>query len=629
MVGYAGNILHVDLCSGTIKQIPTEIYADSYLGGRGIATKLYWDLVPPEVGAFSPQNILVFMTGTFVGCGIPGANRMMIVGKSPLPDPEGFCYGNFGGFFPWELKRAGFDGIIITGASESPVYLWVENGQAQLRDASALWGKFPSEVERILKDFHGKGVKYLTIGPAGENLVHSAVIVGSHRSSSAGGLGAVMGSKKLKAIAVRGSSKISVSDEDVLVCLAKDIYRINKRLRLTIGPKIRRSGRDSIIEIVGNSKCPYCNLDCVAAICLYGKRLRGLRKCQSMEYYLPWDYSKADEPIDTLFDAPTLANEYGICTFELEGIVEWLFAMREEGVIDSRTSELPLEKIGTREFLEELLNSVSYRRGFGALLAEGLNRAGENWSTEGKKIFSKTSGISVSHHVRILARELVEARSYLVNMLLYQFEPRRSRPLLHHGFLLPAWHMHIMDPHLSPIDGATLVKISRLFWDSELAFDNTTYSGKGIAAVKQQNAVYINDSLGLCDWAYPLTYSLVTEDYIGCPNLEAKIYSAVFGSDPIESQGKLEEVANRIVTLQRMILIREGWKYPESDYPPEMHFKQPLAPSRFGEPGWAPGKDGLPVDRIGTVLDVHGYKKMLNEYYKIRGWVDGKPLVWD
>ncbi|MEM0488052.1 MAG: aldehyde ferredoxin oxidoreductase N-terminal domain-containing protein [Candidatus Bathyarchaeia archaeon] len=629
MFAIMGKILSVDLSNGVLEELPTEDYARDYIGGRGIATRLYWENVKPETQSFDADNILVFMTGSLVGTGLPGANRMMIVGKSPLPHPEGFCYGNFGGFFPLELKRSGYDGIVIKGQSERPVYLWIENGKAELRDAEMLWGRFPSEVETILRRIHGPGLKFLTIGPAGENLVRSAVIVGSHRSSSAGGLGSVMGAKRLKAIAVRGNKKVKVANRNALLELIKFVNSVNKRLRLTIGPKIRLSGKADLIEILGNSHCPYCNFECVAAQCLYGKKLKGLRKCQSMEYYLPWLYSKESEPIETLFDAPTLANEYGICTFELEAIIEWIYNLHKIGLLTQGHCELPLSEIGTRKFLEALLHSISYREGLGEILAEGLHRAPRHLPSEYEDVLLKTACIPVSEHVGILARELIEARSYLINMLLYQIEPRRSRPILHHGFVLPAWHMHFLFPDISPIGPEELVKIADLFWGSEKAFDNSTYEGKGVAAARQQDIVYLNDSLGLCDWAWPFTYSLVTKDHIGDPTLEVKAVSFATGKNMEEVQELLHKAAQRTANLQRVILWREGWDFAKSDFPPEIHFSVPLTSHPLGGLGIAPGPDGKPIDMIGTVLEKQGYQRMVTDFYRYRGWSEksGLPLA--
>ena len=138
MHGWMGKILRVNLNNSEISQFPTQPYADKYLGGRGIASRLYWETVSPEISAFDPDNRLIFMTGPLTAVGAQAANRMAVVGKSPMTLPDGYCYSNIGGFFPAELKKAGWDGIIIEGRSPSPVYLYIYNNEVELREQPCL-----------------------------------------------------------------------------------------------------------------------------------------------------------------------------------------------------------------------------------------------------------------------------------------------------------------------------------------------------------------------------------------------------------------------------------------------------------------------------------------------------------
>jgi aldehyde:ferredoxin oxidoreductase len=140
MHGWTGKILHVNLSNSEIKEISTQPYAERYLGGRGIASRLYWETVTPGIKTYDPENRLIFMTGPLVATGAQAATRMTIAGKSPMTYPEGYCYGNIGGFFPAELKKAGYDGIVIEGCAPRPVYLWIHDNKAELRDASSLLG---------------------------------------------------------------------------------------------------------------------------------------------------------------------------------------------------------------------------------------------------------------------------------------------------------------------------------------------------------------------------------------------------------------------------------------------------------------------------------------------------------
>ena len=621
MKGWVGKILYVDLSERTWRDIETEPYSKEYIGGRGVATRIYFEEVEPGVGAFDPRNILVFMTGPLVGTGVQGANRMVIVGKSAFTFPEVFCYGNFGGLFPSTLKSAGYDGIVLKGCASEPVYLLIDDGKVKILDASFLWGRNVSEVERLLEAVHGKGLSFLSYGIAGENLVRSAVIAGTHGSSAAGGLASVMASKRLKAIVARGSGKIYSADPARLKELNRYTARMEKKMRFAIPPKVVATGRANLIQILGKARCRKCGIACVSAVMLYGGRLKGPRKCQAMEYYLPWMYGKESEPLETFFDAPTLANDYSLCTFELESVVEWLYECYREGVFSEGEVGLPLSKIGTREFLLTLLRTISQREGFGDVIAEGLSRASRLVKEEAAKIMQRTGAVPISRHVYILRRELGEARTHLVNMLLYQMEPRRHRPVLHHGFAIAAWNARRMGQD-SPVDGQLLRRIAKTFWGSELAADDSTYEGKALAALKEQNRTYMEDSLGLCDWAFPLTYSFSTEDHMGNPFLEAELFSAVTGMPFAKAVEELEAAAERTVNLQRRILLMEGWATPESDIPPDLHFEEPLEP--YGPFGGtvAPGPDGEPIDLSGTTLDRERFIAMLREYYALRGWND-------
>ena len=174
-----GSILHVNLSDSKITQLSTRPYAEKYLGGRGIASRIYWETVKPEVKAFEPGNRMIFMTGALVATGAQAANRMFVASKSPMAFPEGFCYGSIGGFFGAELKKAGFDGIVVEGRAPRPVYLWIHDGEAELRDASSLWGQGVYRVGELLQQEYGKRVRFVTTGVAGEKGVRTAVAAGS------------------------------------------------------------------------------------------------------------------------------------------------------------------------------------------------------------------------------------------------------------------------------------------------------------------------------------------------------------------------------------------------------------------------------------------------------------------
>ncbi|MBN1160738.1 MAG: hypothetical protein JXA17_02175 [Dehalococcoidales bacterium] len=612
MNGWMGKILHVNLSSSKIGEIETRPYAEKYLGGRGIASKLYWEKVTPDVKAFDPENRLIFMTGPILASGAQGAARLCVVAKSPMACPEGYCYGNMGGHFPPQLKRAGCDGIIFDGKAPKPVYLLVENDRVELLDASALWGKGAYEVGDIITKTHGDGSCFATTGIAGENLVRSATVFGSQEAAVTAGFGAVMASKNLKAIVVRGTGNVKVAEPAKLKQLNKYTVKIKNTVSLAIVPRIGISNHGHILETTGLRHCYQCGLKCSKYIYRYGKdpALEGLRGCQSMEYYLPWLYGYEDEPLKTLFDSPTLANDYSIDTFELQSMVDWLYACYKANVLNEAETSLPLSKIGTREFLEKLLSLIARREGFGDILAEGMMRVRDKVPPQAAALFPYNVAPVGLH-------DNIPPRAFIAHALLYPFETRMHPITVHEmGYANMAWAEYQNDPKSSTVSPESFLKIARLFWGSEAAADQTTYEGKAMAARNIQNRTYLRDSLGLCDYVWPITYSFSTQDSVGDPELEGKIFTAVTGMPA----SVLDVYAERIFNLQRFIRVREGHKVPGDDYPPDYNFTEPLNEGMHGRKMIMPGPWAQPADMSGNKLDRDKYTAMLKEYYALRGW---------
>jgi aldehyde:ferredoxin oxidoreductase len=617
MHGWMGKIINVDLNHGKITYLPVEPDAWKFLGGRGIASRIYWETVAPEVGAFDPENRLIFMAGTLVATGIPAATRLSVVSKSPMAFPEGYCYGNMGGFFGAELKKAGFDGIVITGRATEPVYLFIRDGEAGLSDASSLWGHGAYHVGERLQQTHGNGARFLTTGIAGERLVRSAIILSSHEATSTAGFGAVMGSKNLKAIVVKGNGRPTVADPVRLKELSQYAMKISKRVRLSIPPIITATDHGHLIEVIGKGGCYQCGMECIKGFYRYGqKKLEGFRRCQSMEYYLPWRYNRDDEPIETLFDAPTLANDYSICTFELQSMIDWLYACHRAGAITEAETGLPLSKIGTREFIEKLLHAIAFREGFGDVMAEGLIRAKDRITATARKLYG--------HWIAPIGQQdLMPPRGIVAHALLYPMEPRVHQPLMHEiSFVRAAWGINRFHPGATPVTNRVFHAIAKAFWGSEAAGDLSSYDGKAQAAKNIQNRIYLKDSLGLCDFGWPICYSFNSPDGVGDPGLEARLFSAVTG----ESGEELVDNAERICIQQRAILLREGRKIPEDDYPPEFNFTQPLETDARGQPVMLPGPGDEVVAASGKMLDREKFTNMLKEYYRLRGWDEAAGL---
>ena len=561
--GWCGRILNVDLSNSRVTERNTMDYADRFLGGRGIATRIYWEEVGPDVGAFDPENRLILMTGPLGGTGVQGASRFEAVGKSPMLMPEGFCYGNLGGFFGPYLKRAGYDGIVISGRSEKPVYVWIHDGKTKILDASLLWGKGVYDVREILKKTYGKNIRFVTTGVAGENMCRSANLMTDNEGSATGGFGAVMGSKNLKAIAVLGSGSPLVASPEKLKELNQLTIHLNKRDPLQVPfpeEQVRRTGKSS---------CYQCGLDCKyrnSFRTASGKDV--VRKCQSMFVYLPWVFRRPGETTETAVDATGICNDLSICTMEMSNVIHWLESCYQSGYLSDKETGIDISKLGTREFFENLANMIAHRQGFGDILAEGLLRAGEKLGDKAKAHF--TNEIS-----DVGDGATYSGREYLMNGLLYALEPRQPIAMLHEiSWLTGLWVINQANPEFSPVTSEVFRAAATKFWGHEKAWDLTTHEGKAKAAVNIMNRTYVKDSLLLCDSSWPIMVSQDTPDHLGDPGLESRIFSAVTGIETDETG--LNQYGERIFNLQRGVLLREGRRPKTDDVPKEFNFTDPV-----------------------------------------------------
>jgi aldehyde:ferredoxin oxidoreductase len=605
--GWCNKILFADLSNRRLDEWETAAYAGLYLGGRGIATRIYWETVGKGVGAFDPENHLIFMTGPLGGTGAQGAARFVVAGKSPMRQPEGFCYGNLGGYFGPYLKRAGFDGIVICGASEHPVYLLIEDGKAEICDAAELWGQGVYDVKERLKAVHGKHVRFVTTGVAGENLCRSANLMTDNEGSATGGFGAVMGSKKLKAIAVLGTGNVRVADPDRLRELNKEAVRLNQRdpLYLPFPPEqVCRTGKAS---------CYQCGLDCLMRNTL--KTASGtsvVRKCQAMFVYFPWVMGRPGESAETAVDATGICNDLSLCTMEMFNIIRWLDTCHRAGCDIIGKTGLDMSALGTRVFFEKLAGMIAHRQGFGDILAEGLLRAGDALGEEATRHFAnEVAGVGDG--------ATYSAREYPMNGLLYAFEPRQPIAMLHEvSRLVGFWVMHQGNPRSSPVDNAVFRAAAARFWGHPAAWDLTSHEGKAQAAVNIMDRTLVKDSLMLCDSAWPLMVSWNTPDRVGDPSLESRIFSAVTGID-IDEAG-LKRYGERIFNLQRAILLREGRQPKTDDVLKAFNYTDPVQSVFMNPEVIVPGPGDSVIRKKGATLSPQGFETMRNEFYALRRW---------
>ena len=605
--GWCGKILTIDLSELRISELETMDYADRFLGGRGIATRIYWEEVGPKVRAFDPENHLIFMTGPLGATGAQGASRFEVIGKSPMLLPEGFCYGNLGGFFGPSLKKAGYDGVVISGRSPKPVYLWIHDGKAEILDGSSLWGKGVYEVRDILKKSHGKSVRFITTGVAGENMCRSANLMTDNEGSATGGFGAVLGSKNLKAVAVLGTGSPLVAKPEELKELNKLTVHLNKR------DPFHAPFPEEQVRRTGQSSCFQCGLDCKyrnSFRTASGKNV--VRKCQSMFVYLPWVFGRPGESAETAVDATGTCNDLSLCTMEMYNVVQWLDTCYKSGYLTDKQTGLEISKLGTREFFENLATMIARREGFGDILAEGLLRAGEKLGEKARTHFSnEVSGVGDGASY--------SAREYLMNGLLYALEPRQPIAMLHEiSWLTGLWVMNQADPKSSPVTSEVFRAAATTFWGSDKAWDLNTHEGKAAAAVRIIDRTYVKDSLLLCNSAWPLMVSWNTPDHVGDPTLESRTFSAVTGIETDEAG--LHRYGERIFNLQRSVLLREGRRPKVDDVPEEFNFVDPVETVFMNPDVIVPGPGKGVISRKGQILDRDVFEEMRKEFYELRGW---------
>ena len=405
MFGYMGRILRVDLTNGKVSEEKlNEDDCRMYLGGSGLATKYLFDEVPEGADPLGADNELIFMTGPLTGTESPSAGRYCVVTKSPL---TGFwAEANSGGSWGVCLKRAGFDGIIFRGISPRPVYLVVDDGKAELRDAGHLWGKGVSETDRLVKEDLGEDFNVACIGISGENLVKYAAIINDvHRAAGRCGVGAVMGSKRLKAVAAGGMQEISIANMDVFSEISRRNYDLvnESMLKITLetygtamttdlvnvrGGFPTRNWQTGVFPdidkisgitlestlLVDRKHCYACPISC----CRVSVVRSGPYACKGegpeFETIGAFGAMCALESLEAITLAHNLCDDYGLDVISTGSTIAFATECYERGILTrAETDGLEL-RFGDPDPVIELIHRIAKREGIGDLLAEGTRR---------------------------------------------------------------------------------------------------------------------------------------------------------------------------------------------------------------------------------------------------------------
>ncbi len=609
--GYAGKILVVNLSDGISYELSTFDYSEKFIGGRGFGVKLFSELVPPDTKAIDPDNCLICATGSVTGfSGLAGC-RWIVCGKSPLRNPEMFSYGNLGGKWGSALKYAGYDALAVTGKSDIPVYLYIHDEKAEIKDASQLWGLTTFDTQDKLTGELGKNVSVLTIGPAAENLVVFATALADRGASASGGMGSIMGSKNLKAIVVSGNKRPKAADPDTLKQISDYVKSVRASTFNAPSPWV-------IPGVTKPENCYGCGIGCSRQSYRADDGRQYKSFCQAGTFYGMEAMRYYGKRNSIPLMATRLCDAYSLDTVVTQPLISWLIECFREGIITEDQTGLSFSKAGSVEFIEEFVHRLSFREGFGDILAKGTLHTAGTLGKEAARLARRYIGARTNE-----SRDY-DPRLIPTTALLLASEPRKPVSQLHgiSGNTLISWctwQRNKTEGFLSTDDLRTL---AIRFWGGEKAVDFSTYEGKALAAKKVQDRMFAQESLILCDvhWPMQVTTADVPEGHVGDPSIESRIYSAITGNETTEDE--LYLAGERILNLQRLVLLQHGWNSRNDDSVMDYYFDEPLKKGDvfFCPDGIMPGPDGELISRLGLMLDRDEYDRMLDEYYQLRGW---------
>ena len=589
--GWQGKLLRVDLTAGTCKtEDLNETWARQYLGGRGLASKYFVEEVPADVDPLSAENKLIMAAGPLTGTYGAANGRYMVITKSPLTGT--IACSNSGGYFPSELRYAGYDMIIFEGKAEYPSYLQIQNDRVQLVGAVHLWGKTSHETEdAILAEFHGDA-KVACIGPAGEKQVNfAAVINDKHRAAGRSGVGAVMGSKNLKAVAVRGTGGVKVADPQGFREAAIEAYGLLKQNPVSAEglPALGTPVLVNVINQLGalptrnfqldtfdgaeaisgetlaatylqrNKACMGCIIGCGRVTSLKGARFQGLG--EGPEYESIWALGAACgvDDLAAITKSNYICNEYGMDPITLGATIACAMELAEKGLVSEEEIGMPLQ-FGDADALVKLSELTAKREGFGDKLALGSYRMAEIYGAP-----------ELSMTVKKQEFPAYDGRGVQGMALNYATSNRGA--------------CHVRGYLISPEVLGLPEKL-----------DPQATDGKATWAKIFQDFTAVVDSSGVC---------LFTTFALGAPQF-AKFCTAATGEKYDETV--LMELGDRIYNLERLFNLRAGID-PAQDTLPKRLLSEPIAdgplkgevarldemlPLYYQERGW--GESGIPTE---------------------------------
>ncbi len=627
---YRNRLLRVDLSSGEIRAEETAPYLPDYLGGRGLAAKIVWDEYPEPVEAFDERNPLMIMPGALTGARAPYSGRTALGTFAPQGHPyTWFTRANIGASWGHELKLAGYDGIVITGASETPVRLMIRDDEVSLISADALWGMDTLAVQEAIKAIDGSRVKTLTIGPAGESLSRIATIhTGSTSVAGQGGFGAVMGSKKLKAITVSGTQEVPVAHSERLRDLFRDVAKAVQGLR-GMKQRVAQINERLVEEGGGEARAVPCTQYCVTPCRTeirnaqgrhFDQKWSGVVGCVSGLFgggrgtLYDWDLG-----IHGTLELNMHANRLGLNHWDiLVGIVPWLRSSQAHGLI-SQINGVPMDW-NSPELWVTLLDAMAHRRGIGDALAEGGWRAAYQLDLGVEIMRRYYTGWGYSGHWdgHACFTNHIVYPFWIVSVLHWAMDTRDPASSTH-GYVQNVMHRGPFGwggRGENPITWDHMRAIGeRVYGRADTLDPLSGYEGKAIPAAFHAVRSVMKDCLSTDDQVFPLIYSTQTEDHFlrvgegdnafDGTETEAHLFAAGTGVewDPVE----FSRAAERVLNLERALTVRH--------YGRDRAMDERVVPTFEYLENWENPEVGRRM-----ALDAEQFRPVMDAYLQLRGW---------
>jgi len=594
--GYTHRLLRVNLTSKTIRveDVPNAQLL-KYIGGVGLAARMLYDELEPGIDPLSHRNKVIFMTGPLAGTIAPTGSRIGVYTKSPLTG--GFFHSSAGGSFAAELKFAGYDGVVIEGASDKPVYLFISTTGVKLRSAAHLWGEMTYRAHELLKaDIGDEAAQIAVIGPAGERMVRFASVIAGGRALGRGGIGAVLGSKRFKGIAVRGTGSLAVDDMDATLKTTQHLINL-MRSNPTTGQSLVHFGTPVLVNannnlgvfgsrnwqretfegapglsaetmrekiFVRHKSCFACPIGCSKYTIIADGPYKG-SEVEGPEYenIFALGAMLENDSIEIVAAAERLCDDLGMDAVETGVSIAFSMEAREKGLLTERdTGGLDLE-FGNKAVIMPMVRAIGLRDGIGDLLAEGVKRAAEKIGSGAVEFAMQNKGLSFPGH---------SARGLPGFALGYATGPRGAS---HHDARPTAERSGIVP--------------------------RETLEGKPQYVINVNHLNILTDSMILCH----LAEAIWGPTEIKQPCID--IFNAVTGMDLTLEQATT--TAERIWNVIRAFAVREGLRRAD-DTLPRRFLSEPIPEG--------PSK--------GMVMSADVLEKLKDEYYSLRGWDTGTGI---